>query len=281
MIAKTLITSKGFGETCSYLCQDQTRAQVLAAEGVRTHDLGLMAADFEWQHELMPDKEKPVYHSVLSFPAEELVEDERLVELGKRFLEKVEVVNTQYVFVKHTDKDHLHIHILANKVDNDGEPTGKGLIIQRGIRAAQELTGEYGLHPDGGKRLDRTHREALSQADIRRYHIYEAIREVLPQCRGLGDMEKQLLEKGITVKYRRDEETGERQGISFRWDQWSFKGSRVDPEFSLSGLQRTLALQEERRLADLERLREEESRQAKEQQREEYLTPRHGLRHKM
>jgi hypothetical protein len=61
MIAKIFISSKTFGETCQYLCQNQTRAEILYAEGVRSHDLKLMAADFEWQHRLMPEKEKPVF----------------------------------------------------------------------------------------------------------------------------------------------------------------------------------------------------------------------------
>ncbi|HVU94882.1 MAG TPA: relaxase/mobilization nuclease domain-containing protein [Puia sp.] len=243
MIAKTFITAKGFGETCSYLCEDLTRAQVLAAEGVRAHDVKLMAADFQWQHALMPEKEKPVYHSVLSFPMGEKVDDKRLVELGRRYLEKIGMENTQYALVKHTDTEHLHVHVLANRVDNDGQPTGKGLIIERGIKAARELTDEYGLTPDGGKRLDRTHREALHEPDAKRYRIYEAIREVLPRCRELEDLEKELMQKGIAVRYRYAE-SGERQGISFRTENCSFKGSRVDKEYSLKGLERTLDLQE-------------------------------------
>ncbi|GGB14829.1 relaxase/mobilization nuclease domain-containing protein [Puia dinghuensis] len=262
MIAKTFLTGQTFGRTCEYLCQDQSRAEVLAAEGVRMHDYRLMAADFEWQHRLMPGKEKPVYHCALTFPPGEQVPDEQLVQLGQRFLEKVELVNTQYAFVKHTDKEHLHMHVIANKVDNDGAPTGKGLIIERGIKAAAQLTAEYGLRQDAGKHLDQTHREALHEPDAKRYRIYEAIHGQLPQCHTLDDLEKALLQQGITVRYRCHPDTGERQGISFRLENRSFKGSRVDEEYSLGGLQRTLALQEQQR-------QEEELRQGH----------RHGMRH--
>ncbi|HXB08067.1 MAG TPA: relaxase/mobilization nuclease domain-containing protein [Puia sp.] len=285
MIARTFLTGKGFGETCAYLCQDQVRAQVLAAEGVRKHDVRLMAADFELQLGLMPEKEKPVYHGVLSFPEGERVGDERLVELGKRYLEKIDMVNTQYVLVKHTDTEHLHVHILANKVNNNGEPIGKGLIIERGIRAAQDLTREYGLRLEEGKRLDQTHREKLHEPDARRYRVYEAIREVLPRCRGLDELEKGLLEKGITVRYRYDAETGERQGISFRAEKSSFKGSRVDPGFSLGALERTLALQEKLRVEASERLersRQEELQRLASEEREalrEEQRLHRGMRH--
>jgi len=313
MIAKTFITAKGFGDSCSYLCLDNKGAQVLAAEGVRTHDIRLMAVDFERQHGLMPEKEKPVYHSVLSFPPGERVADERLVELGERYLEKIGMVNTQYVLVKHTDKEHLHVHVLANRVDNDGEPIGKGLIIERGIKAARELTDQYGLQREVGKRLERTHREALHEPDAKRYHIYEAIREMLPRCRGLDDLEKGLLAEGISMRYRYDKENGERTGVSFRYENRSFKGSRVDAEFSLKRLERRLALQEvlrqkpklfegkelaerlklvgdeglrkqeERRLTEMERSRAETLRLAEERKQDmsEELTLRRGIRHRM
>ncbi|MBS1603086.1 MAG: relaxase/mobilization nuclease domain-containing protein [Bacteroidetes bacterium] len=247
MIAKTFLTAKGFGETSAYLCRDLSRSQVLAAEGVRAHDWKLMAADFEWQHGLMPEKEKPVYHCVLSFSPGEVVSDERLVELGRRYLEKIGMVNTQYAFVKHSDTEHLHVHILANRVNNDGEPIGKGLIIERGIKAAAELTSGYGLRPEKGKRLDQTNMEALHEPDAKRYRIYRAIQEQLPECRGLDELEKKLLQRGITMRYRYDVSTGERQGISFRLENMSFKGSRVDRMYSLKALERTLALQEELR----------------------------------
>jgi hypothetical protein len=244
MLGKVFLTGKGFRETCAYCCERQSHSSVLDAEGVRWHNQEVMAEDFERQHQLMAEKEKPVFHSVLTFPPGEQVEDARLVEIGRKYMEKIGMVDTQYAFIKHMDKAHLHVHVIANRVNNHGQPIGKGLIIERSIKAAKELTREYGLAPDEGKRLVVTRREALHEPDAKRYQIYEAISEVLPRCRGLDDLEKELLRKGVTMRYRRDKETGERQGVSFRFGNRSFKGSRVDNGYSLKGLERKLALQE-------------------------------------
>jgi Relaxase/Mobilisation nuclease domain len=252
MIGKVFKTGKTFGETCEYLEREESMSQVLAVEGVRGHDPRLMAEDFEWQHSLMPQKEKPVFHSTLTFPPEERVDDQRLVELSKEYLRRIGMANTQYAVVKHTDKAHLHVHILANRVDNDGKPIGQGLIIERAMKAADELTREYGLRQEHGKRLERTNLAALHEPDVKRYHIYAAIREVLPDSRDLGELERRLQEQGISVRYRHDPETNERQGISFRYDNLSFKGSRVDAGFSLKGLERALDLQERQQLQSLE-----------------------------
>lgn len=168
-----------------------------------------------------------------------------------------------------------------------GEPIGKGLIIERGIKAAAELTQEYGLHQEEGKRLDRTHREALHEPDAKRYRIYEAIQEVLPRCRGMDDLEKELLMRGIATRYRFDRDTGERQGVSFRLENRSFKGGRVDNKCTLSGLERTLKLQEQLRQEEVERerLRQEELRKEELRQEvlrlQEELRQDHGLRRGM
>src|SRR5580698_70686 len=152
MISKTFITGKSFRESCFYVCEDLERSQVLEAEGVRKHDLRLMAQDFEtqqaWANQV---KEKPVLHMVLSFPHGENPGDEKLVEISNRFLQKVGAGDTQHVIAKHTDKEHLHVHILANRVSNTGAIVGEGLVIERGIKAARELTDEYHLRPDRGK----------------------------------------------------------------------------------------------------------------------------------
>lgn len=233
MNGKVFLTKKGFGETCEYVCQRQEYSKVLAVEGVRGHDPLLMAEDFEWQHRLMPEKEHPVFHSVLSFPPGETVGDERLVEIGRKYMQKIGMADTQYVFVKHTDKEHLHMHVVANRVDNQGEPTGKGLIIERSIKAARELTKEYGLRQEQGKHLGQTHLEALHEPDAKRYRIYQAIMEDLPKCSSLEELEKRLEEKDISVRYRLDEKSNQRLGISFRLENRSFKGSHVDAAYSL------------------------------------------------
>src|ERR1700744_4611852 len=114
MIGKIFKTGRSFTSTCRYVCEDISRAYVLGAEGVRTYNLDAMCRDFEEQLQLRPEKEKPVLHAVLSFVHGEQPSDDLLVRLGREYLERIEMQNTQYVLVKHTDKQHLHVHIIAN-----------------------------------------------------------------------------------------------------------------------------------------------------------------------
>ena len=254
MISKVFPTGQSFGQTCRYVCEDLVRSEVLAVQGLRGHDYRMMADDFEMQHGFNLVKEKPVFHGMLSFPPGERPGNALMVEIAERYLQKIEMTDTQYAIVKHIDKEHLHMHILANRVNNEGEIIGKGLIIERGMKAAQELTREYRLKEEQGKTLQLTHRAALHKHDAKRYRLYEAIRDELPGCRQIEDLEKRLLLRGITTRYREDPVTGHRQGISFRIEKMAFGGKQVDPAYSFGNLEKTL----------LQRKQEEALRQTKE-----------------
>ncbi len=166
-----------------------------------------------------------------------------MIQIAREYLEALEIVNTQYTIVKHTDRAHLHLHILANMVDNDGKPIKDSWIGLRGKKVAQQLTRKYQLIPAEGKHLDLTHLEAFSQSEANRYKIYQAIVDSLPQCRSLPDLEKRLIAKGIHTQYKYKGQTQELQGISFRIGKDRFKGSQIDRKFSLAGLQKSLAAQ--------------------------------------
>jgi hypothetical protein len=144
-------------------------------------------------------------------------------QVAKEYLHEIEMRNTQYVVVKHADKEHLHMHIVANRIDNDGQIIGKGFIVERGIKAAERLTEKHHLQQEKGKNLDLTNMEALHEPDAKRYKLYQAIRRHLPGCR-LEDLEKRLLAEGITVRYRQDPVSGQRQGISFGIENYKFAG---------------------------------------------------------
>src|ERR1700743_1991023 len=114
-------------------------AELLDYVGVRGYDYKLMAEDFIAQSELRPSKQKACFHAALSFYPGEKPSDETMIQIAKEYLEELGIVNTQYAIVKHTDKAHLHLHILANMVDNDGKPIKDGWIGFWGKKKAPTL----------------------------------------------------------------------------------------------------------------------------------------------
>ncbi len=242
MISKVL-QADSFYHTARYIVQ-KSGMEVIFVEGVRQHDVALMAADFETQAALRPQKAHACFHSILSFYPGEKLSDEKMLEMAERYLKELNITNTQVAITKHTDKAHLHLHIMANMVNNDGKSISSGWIGLRGKKIAQKLTLEYQLTPALEKNLALTNLEALNEMQATKYKIYIAVSENLPHSKSMDDLEDRLQKSGISIQYKFKSQTDEKQGISFKMGEYSFKGSKIGRRFSLGGLQHSLALQQ-------------------------------------
>ncbi len=235
MISKVVI-GNGFYGACRYVCMDQKRAVVLETEGVRNYHYKLMADDFETQQKFRPALTKAVFHGILSFYPGEKIADESMIEIAKKYLQELKIDNTQYAITKHTDKDHQHLHILANLVNNNGQTIKDNWIGLRGKKAAQKLTLQYNLKIAEGKNIEITHLENLNEKEARRYTIYQAILSTLPNCKSLDHLKEKLQNQNIETLYKYKGQTNELQGISFKTGEYKFKGSEIDRKFSVGNL---------------------------------------------
>jgi len=237
MISKVII-GKTFYRACRYICKDTRRAIILQTEGVRNYDYKLMAADFERQHSLRPTLSKAVFHGIISFYPGEQLHDETMAAIATEYLQEMKIINTQFLVVKHIDKRHLHLHVLANMVDNNGKAIEDSWIRLRGKKIAQKLTLKYKLKQAITKDLTMINFEALNKKELNKYVIYRAILETLPNCNYVKDLEAMLLKKKIETRYKYKEQTTELQGISFKIGEYKYKGSDIDRKFSINNLQK-------------------------------------------
>lgn len=239
MISKVII-GKTFSGACRYVCKDQKRAVVLDSEGVRDYDWKLMSEDFERQHSLRPTLSKAVFHGILSFYPGEKIEDGKMVEMAREYLQKMNISDTQFSITKHIDKDHLHLHIIANLVNNNGQTIKDNWIGLKGKKVAQELTRKYGLKEAISKDLSLTHLEQLNEKEANRYVIYQAILETLSHCKNLDHLKELLAKKNIETLYKYKGQTKELQGISFKIGDFKYKGSEINRNFSLKNLEKAI-----------------------------------------
>ena len=272
MVSK-VITGRSFRGCCRYVCQDQTRSIVLETEGVRGHNYKLMADDFEMQQGLRPGKQKAVFHGILSFYPGENPTDAKMVEIAKSYLDKSGIRDTQYAITKHIDKKHLHLHIIANLVNYKGESISDSWLGARARRVSQELTIQHELKPALTKSLEMTNLDALSEYEATKYKIYQRIHDSLPESQDLEQLREKLLQQGIDSLYKYKGLSKEVQGISFKMDDYSFKGSQIHREYSVLKLEQTLKLQREQRL---KRELQEELRQERTQKYSRGMNLHHG-----
>ena len=226
MIAKIMKRSS-FGGVVNYVFKDGKDAKLLASDGVRSNTLQNIIACFNDQASQNSKVRNIVGHAALSFSEKDQhqLNDERMVQIAHDYMEKMEIKNTQYIIVRHFDRDHPHIHIVYNRVDNDGCTISDSNDQIRSSAICKELTMQYGLYMPRGKEKVKTHR--LRGMDKEKFHLYATILDVLHDCNNWDNFQHRLERRGITISFRRNE-NGNIHGICFTKNGHTYSGSKID-----------------------------------------------------
>ncbi len=187
MIAK-IIKGTNFSGVVNYmLSKREDKVKVLQANGVRSSFPYDIAYDFNLQASMRPNVEKPVCHTILSFSAHdsERLIDATMVKIANEYLHKMGYGDTQNLIVRHSDRQHPHLHICINRIGNDGKTISDRNEKYRSTKICRELTERYGLTLGEGKKA--VNRQQLRGEDKLRYEIFDAIKAVLPQSKNWKD----------------------------------------------------------------------------------------------
>ena len=236
MIAK-IIKGADFGGVINYMLSKQEgKAMVLASNNIGFIDQNLCADEFTLQASMRPNVQKPVCHTILSFSASdaERLTDDVMVKIANEYLEKMGYGNTQSLIVRHSDRQHPHLHICINRIGNDGKTISDRNEKYRSTKICRELTERYGLTLGEGKKAVNRHR--LRGEDKLRYEIFDAIKAVLPKSKNWKEFVEDLYKQGITTCFKTKGNTDVVQGIIFEKEGCSFSGSKIDRSCSFSRL---------------------------------------------
>jgi hypothetical protein len=233
------ITGKSFGGCIRYVV-DKQEAKILAAEGVRMQNASALINDFNLQRKMRPELGKAVGHLVLSWSKEDLAKlsDDIMIERAKEYMEKVGIRDTQFVVVRHSDRDHPHLHLIYNRVDNNGKTISDKNNFVKNVKACKEITLKYGYHLGEGK--EQVNREALKGKEKIRYELYDAIKAAMKTATTWKELEAELAKEGIKIDYKFRSGTSEVQGVSFEKGDIKMKGSAIDRSSSFAQIDATL-----------------------------------------
>ena len=223
----------GFAKVVDYV-NNPKKAQLIDSKDVRLDDNATITRSMQGQADDKPGHKlkTPVYHISLDFAHEDTpkLTDGLMVEIAREYMRRMGIVNTQYIVCRHTDREHQHLHIVANRVDNDGHTVSDSNDNERNVKICKALTREYGLHFSKGKM--NVKRDRLRGKDKVKYQIHDAIKEALPHCNCWSDLCDRLAEQGIGVHFKYNKNEGKIIGVSFTKDEISFSGSRIDRSMS-------------------------------------------------
>lgn len=222
-----------FAKVVNYV-NNPKKARLIDSKDVRLDDNATIARSMQGQADDKPGRKlkNPVYHISLDFAHEDTpkLTDALMVEIAREYMRRMGIVNTQYIVSRHTDKEHQHLHIVANRVDNDGNTISDRNDAIRNVAVCKALTREYGLHFSKGKM--NVKRDRLRGKDKVKYQIYDAIKAALPRCNCWSDLCDRLAKQGIGVNFKYDRTEGKILGVSFTKNEISFSGSQIDRSMS-------------------------------------------------
>jgi len=232
MIGK-IIKGKSFKGCISYVMSKENM-KLLDSEGVLLNDTNSIINSFYMQSLMNPNLSKSVGHIPLAYSKDDApkLTDTFMLKLAKEYMQAMGIENTQYIIVRHSDREHPHCHIVFNRVNNDGKTISDKNDHFRNEKITKALKEKYGLTFGVGKEKVKTYR--LKEPDKTKYEIHKAIQTALKSAKKWNQFENLLAKEKIQLKFKYKGQSNEVQGISFAKGDYSFKGSEIDRQFSYS-----------------------------------------------
>ena len=239
MIAK-IVKGAGAKGIVDYILDRKKGASLIDHDGVLVSDNGSIARSFIAQSRFNPKVGKFIGHISLSFSEQALphLTDELMVRISREYMMKMGICDTQYIIGRHHDKEHPHVHIAFNRIDNNGKTISDRNDRFRSERICKELTRKYGFHFANGKEQVKIDR--LREPDKTRYELYQILKTEVSRCNDWDTLLERLKRQGIDVQFKQKGQTDEIQGIVFTMNGYRFNGSKVDRQFSYSKIDTAL-----------------------------------------
>jgi hypothetical protein len=197
--------------------------------------------EFNIVRQQKPNLSKAVYHTSLNLPYSDKLRDDEFSNLARDYLEGMGFDENQYIVFRHTDQDHAHIHIVANRVKFSGDVVSDSQDYKRSEALVRNLEKKYNLT----QLIPKHESNVLSKGEIEkclrtgnvpeRLELQNNILEILNQNVNLKDFIKKLKRKGVQVKLNQST-TGFISGISFEFKGANYKGSNVHKKLSWNNI---------------------------------------------
>ena len=241
MIAK-IHTGNNFGGLVNYANDIVKKDTVVVASfGVSLASNATITASFKAQAKARPGVKNFVGHISLSFsPSDkDKVNNDLMAQIAREYMRRMGIVKTQFVVFRHQDQPHPHVHIVYNRINNEGDAITGDCNFRKSATITKALTREYGLTFGKGKKNVR--RERLKGKDVIKYRIYDNVNASLKGCSSWQDLRTALSPKGISLDFVRDSD-GSVRGVTFTDNESNvtFAGGKIDNSLSFDSINQLL-----------------------------------------
>ena len=241
MMAK-IVKGSDFKGVVDYILDRNKGTQLVTHEGLFMESNETIAMSFNIQAQMNSKVLKSAGHIALSFSKEDepRLTNRLMAGIALEYMERMGIRDTQFFIARHFDKEHPHVHIAYNRIDNNGNTISDRNEWLRSSRICKELTKKYGLHMANGK--ENVKRNRLKEPDRTKYELYGILKTEVGRCGNWNVLVVNLKRQGVEVHFKHKGQTNEIQGIVFTKNGYHFNGSKVDRRFSYSKIDAALQL---------------------------------------
>lgn len=263
MIAKGKAIAHG-GNAIGYALKEHKRGDFFTSNLVEGTDAESILKEFE----MVQQYNSRCKNKFLRFEIGIAPEDERKLskrDLGsicRRFSKRMGLSDTQWIACTHKDTDNLHIHLIANRMDINGNVYNTDFISNKASKVAEAIAREMGLviandvfkqrllrekeQKDGEFKKVEKCGEGYRKQYEKPYTDFErksvkvrlqdiAYGELRKGHRNINSLYVALIKQGITPEFAKNKQ-GKVYGLRFYFDGYVFKASEVGKEFGLRSL---------------------------------------------
>ena len=257
MIGKQ-IKGKSFRGVLEYLHSKQESRLIAGNMGGKTPRT--LSTEFAVSRQLNPRLAKAVYHSSLSLPKTEHLDDDTWSAIAEDYLTGMEFNDSQYVVYRHTDRDHDHVHIVASRIRiTDGTTVNDSWDYVRSEKLIRELENKYELTPtiSSNQKQQRGQTtgemrliERTGEASIKT-KLIQTIDAETEKAITMPELVNRLKDKGIDANVSITR-TGLIRGISYQLDGVATSGTHLGKAYTFPGLQKHRQISYDHNLHHLE-----------------------------
>lgn len=230
MAISKVMNGSGFAGVLSYV-SEKDQAEFIAKGGVFNDEAKAIAGEMRANAD-QRNLKTPVMHVALSLKPGEHATAEQWKIAAEAYLQHMgfDLDKSQYAVYRHNDRDHDHIHIVANRVMLDGQVVKDGQQYKRSHEATRQAEKAAGL-----SQLQKSD-EKQNKGHVHR--LRKALDGALEGGASLDQFRSRLATKGIQLQENRAS-TGRLAGLSFKdQDGRVWKGSALGKDYSLASLEK-------------------------------------------
>jgi hypothetical protein len=235
MIAKGS-SGKGAGALTNYLTND-TKEYETVYQNLVSGEPKEMAEQMKPIQELNSRCENNTYSFVLSPVPEESnkMSNEDWLKMGDEFIKKMGLENNQAFGIVHREKEHKHMHIVANRIDYQGNAHKDNFIGKIAQNKGHEVAKDMGLTSVRDVKKQELEKSQDIRKEMKNIHDTTLKRGV----KSFEDYQYKMASKGVTI-HPTINKSDKLQGFRMEYKDYNCKASEVHRSVGLKSISENL-----------------------------------------